>query len=149
MLKSIGQAGHALAWALAGVMAAPFVAEAWAIWALPFGLSPAAAAWVLSLNAALLVCMTAGFRTVYSARAGGLTPSIVGISVVPAAVACGAAVAASALGFHWVFVLLLGALAVQGAWDVSDYAVPEVLRQMRAIVFVAAVLSLLAGLIGS
>lgn len=135
---------------LALVLVTPFVFGAYAVWGHPFSLSGEQWGRLLGLNAALVIVGTGIMRTIFAARQeGGLRLDVAVVSALPpiaALVACGTM---GWIGAHWMFVLLLGALAIQGGWDVSQFGVPAFVRRMRPIVFVTALLCLLVALVGS
>lgn len=128
----------------------PFVFGAYAVWAHPFSLTSGQWGCLLGLNAALIITGTGLMRIMFAARQeGGAQREVLAVSAVPPAVAILACATMSFIGAHWMFVLLLGALAIQGGWDVSQFGVPAFVRRMRPIVFVTALLCLLVALVGS
>lgn len=145
-----GSASRAAAIGATVVATAPFVASAWGVWSGLLGLRPDFWSGYLIGHSTLVVLTTAAIRLFFAARTDvGLGLGTVGVSIAPAVVAVTAALSSGVMGAHWTFVLLLGALAVQGAWDIGRYGLPENLTRMRPIVFVTGLLSLLAALIGS
>ncbi len=126
-----------------------FVVPAVAILVLPEGSGKTVVAWGLVIYATLVIAGMGLLRLFTAWRAGGQSRSMLVLAAAPPLCAIAAAVFASMIGFRWTLAILIGALAVQGVWDLSGDALPQLLKRIRPPVSVGALMALLLAFMGS